>query len=98
MARLKGTQKGFLKKRPTEGGSLMRMVCVFVQKISYLELIVQVETQRQPYKDSLSFSDSEIAERKKYCGLAAENKDELQDTQHRPSLFPTSRKPSTAVL
>lgn len=34
------------------------------KEMNYLELIVQVETQRQPYKDSLSFSDSEIAERK----------------------------------
>lgn len=51
---------------PNEGGRLIRKACIFVQKINYLELIVQVETQRQPYKDSLSFSDSEIAERQTY--------------------------------
>lgn len=60
-------------KMPPEGGRLVSKVCVcvyiFVQEINYLELIVQVETQRQPYKDSLSFSDSEIAARKTYQSL-----------------------------
>lgn len=95
MAGLKGAQNCFFMKMPTEGGRLIKTTCVFVQKINYLELIVQVETQRQPYKDSLSFSDSEIAERKTYPELAAENKDELQGTQNCPSLFPTSKKAST---
>lgn len=70
----------------------------FVQKRNYLELIVQVETQRQPYKDSLSFSDSEIAERKTYKELEAENKNELQGIQNYSSFFPTSRKRSTTCL
>lgn len=95
---IKGTQNCFFRKTPTEGGRLSWKVCVFVQKINYLELIVQVETQRQPYKDSLSFSDSEIAERKTYRELATENKDEHQGTQNWLSLFPNSRKPSTRVL
>lgn len=98
VAGLKGAQNCFFRKIPTEAGRLIRKVCAFVQKINYLELIVQVETQRQPYKDSLSFSDSEIAERKTYRELAAENKNELQGTRNCPSLFPTSRKPSTRVI
>lgn len=60
MAGLKGVRTAFPQRCSLKEGC----VCVFAHKINYLELIVQVETQRQPYKDSLSFSDSEIAERK----------------------------------
>lgn len=91
MAELKGAQNCFFMKMPTEGGRLIKKICLCTEK-RYLELIVQVETQRQPYKDSLSFSDSEIAERKTYQELAAENKGELQGTQNCPSLFLTSKK------
>jgi len=66
MVRLKGAQNCFFMKMPVEGSRLIWKIWFFAQNRNYLELIVQVETQRQPYKDSLSFSDSEIAERKTY--------------------------------
>lgn len=68
MAGLKGVKSAFSQRCPQrrQTGYQRGCVRVFVQEINYLELIVQVETQRQPYKDSLSFSDSEIAEMKTY--------------------------------